>query len=228
LLFQTNGLGRFYRSGESWVVTINTDYDRKDPYLVAVLDKDLRTGHIYDSQQIPESGLFPFPLTHPLGQVFMADLLASNFGVIFHACGMINEGVGSIFVGRSGDGKSTLARYFLDIGGIKLLNDDRIILRNHKGNFQIYGSPWHGEVTTISPLDAPLQKIYILNQASHNQVVQLDPLDAAKQLFVRCFPTFWNKDGMKSTLTLIDKIVRNIPCYQLDFLPGPEIVEMVQ
>ena len=226
LAFKTSGPTTYYRDGNSWIVYTQFSSEAR-PHLVAAFDDNDRAGKIYDLAPAESSGMLPFPLRYPLCEVLMADLLSKEDGLILHASGISSDGSGKVFVGESGAGKTTIAKLFLERDGSMLLNDDRIIIRKKKNGYLMYGTPWHGELTQVSSQNVPLEKIFILNQARENRLIPLTPSQTATALFVRCFPPFWNPIGMDFTLQFIKGLVSSVPCYQLDFLPEPELLSLV-
>lgn len=80
---------------------------------MAVFDNDFKHGEVYS--RIPESGTSPDgllgnPLEYPLAEVLMICLLAQGRGLMFHACGIDDNGRGYLFAGNSTHGKSTMGR----------------------------------------------------------------------------------------------------------------------
>jgi hypothetical protein len=227
LSFKTKGPTSYYFDNHHWIVSVQRLIPGASPHLVAIFDNNNRKGAIFDLTPQQESGMLPFPLRYPIGQVLIADMLSKGRGLIVHASGIATGRSGLLFVGTSGAGKSTIARLFMERKGVILLNDDRIILRRENGLVYMHGTPWHGEIKEINPLVVPLEKIYILNQAKHNRVIPLKPSEAVSALFVRSFPTFWNQSGLDFNLDFISELVNKVQCYQLDFLPEKELVNFL-
>lgn len=112
--------------------------------------------------------------------------------------------------------------------GVKILSDDRIIIRQIDNKIFAYGTPWHGEVDISDPGRVEIEKILFLQHSEKNYVKPLSPVDAATRMFVRCFPTFWDKEGMAFTLKFIDEVVRKTPCYEFGFVPDKSAIEFVR
>jgi hypothetical protein len=112
--------------------------------------------------------------------------------------------------------------------GVKILSDDRLIIRKINGIFYAYGTPWHGDVEVANPGRVKIEEIFFLGHSKKNYIKPLSPMDAATRMFVRCFPTFWDKEGMEFTLGFIDEIVKKIPCYEFGFVPDKSAVEFVR
>ena len=92
-------------------------------------------------------------------------------GVELHACGVIDGGRGLLFIGNSGDGKTTTARLWQNETA-EIVSDDRVIVRAENGGWTMYGTPWHGEADICSAASAPLHRIYVLDKSARNGVAQ--------------------------------------------------------
>ncbi len=189
----------------------------------AILTPDFSSGDVYVIKK--KRG---FPFTYPLDELLMINLLARGRGVMVHALGIMDTDNGLLFAGTSGAGKSTLSNLWNDKKDITILSDDRIIIRKQDGQFWIYGTPWHGDAKVCSPEKAPLEKIFFLKHAEENKVERIEGIVAASKLLVCSFPTFWDKKGMEFTLGFIDELTREVPCYELGFLPDEGVVDLVR
>ena len=96
---------------------------------------DLYPGNRYEGEILLHPGFFEWsqpvdPLSTPLDELLYGALLARGRGAEIHGCGLIDaHGNGLLFAGRSGAGKTTMARLWQDVPGTTILSDDRIILR---------------------------------------------------------------------------------------------------
>jgi hypothetical protein len=204
----------------------NSGYVLRDYSTVAILESDWQVGQIYVD---PEEWAGGFPLGSRLNELLIINLLAKGRGVISHACGISTYGEGLLFPGISQAGKSTMANLWKsESGKITVLSDDRIIIRKQDGQFWIYGTPWHGEAKVCSPEKAPLEKIFFLKHAKTNKVERIEGINAASKLLVCSFPTFWDKKGMEFTLGFIDELTREVPCYELEFVPNKTVIDFVK
>ena len=145
-----------------------------------------------------------------------------------HACAVKDGQVGRLFVGQSGAGKSTTANLWRSIPDIHLLSDDRVIIRKTGVEYRQYGTPWHSDAWAASPESARLQQIFLLKQEKSNTLRRLEPVEAVGWLLSCAFPTFWDAQGMQFTLQFLADLCQSVPCYELGFLPQPDVVDFVR
>jgi hypothetical protein len=199
------------------------------PYKALWLDPAMERGHIVLNREIIPTDAPIFPLEYPLDELIMMHRLSRGEGVEVHALGLADrDGSGYLFLGHSGAGKSTTARLWMAEPGVKLLSDDRIILRKHDDKFWMYGTPWHGDAGVASPGRAPLNAIFFLEQWPTNELAPIPTSRAAAELFARSFLPHYLEEGIHFTLDFLDQITRSVSCSILRFTPTPGAVEAVR
>jgi hypothetical protein len=168
------------------------------------------------------------PFHGPAMELLMINYLAQGRGVITHACGIERGGKGILFVGESGAGKTALARLWGHGGGVDILSDDRVILRNRGGRYWIYGTPWHGEGGFASPRGGGLKAIFFLRQGTENVVEPVKAVNAVSRLLTCSFPPYWDAEGMEFTLGFLEDAVASVPCHELSFVPDSRVIDFVR
>ena len=132
-----------------------------------------------------------YPFEYPLNELLFIDLLAQGRGVEVHASGLIDpQGNGRLFLGQSGAGKTTISRLWQRLRGVRILSDDRIILRNEGGRIWMHGTPWHGEGLMALPARAPLTQIYFLRHSPSNSLVPQGKAEAVARMLPARFLRF--------------------------------------
>jgi hypothetical protein len=226
LIFDSGGAWSLYRIDGQDAIVLGATPTGSVPHKIALFNKDMRQVDIYSEAELLPGRFFPNPLEYPLSEVLMICLLAQGRGLMVHACGIDDGGLGYLFAGNSTHGKSTMAQLWKDQALV--LNDDRIVLRQRDGRFWMYGTPWHGDYTSVSPQGVPLHKIFFLHHDEANSTHRKDGVAAASMLLVRCFPPLWDVKGMDFTLNFFTQLVAGIPCYELGFLPDKKIIDFVR
>jgi hypothetical protein len=158
----------------------------------------------------------------------VSNLLSLGRGLEIHACGLITPaGDGYLFPGFSGAGKTTMARFWENVPGAKILSDDRIILRRSDELFWMYGTPWHGEAELAAPIRARLKEIFFLRRGLRNELVAKCQSEAAARLFSCAFPTFHNAAGLEFTLAFLEEVTAAIPCHDFFVFPDHRVIEFL-
>lgn len=195
-------------------------------YKYAAFNNDYSYGDIYNSN--PEIFLSSRPnaLTlFPSDQILLAQVLSDRSGCYIHASGMIINGQGVLFVGHSSAGKSTISKMLM--ADAELLCDDRIILRQQKDGFRIYGTWSHGELPFVSPNNAPLAALFFLEKAKTNRIIPLSPSEVVRMLPFYIIKPLITADWWKKIFLVIENIAKTIPAYQLQFDKSGAIRDLI-
>lgn len=228
LLFQSGGLWSLFAEPSGYRFSFLSPLLGMTPYKEAWLDLEFRSGRVLLSRRYFDTERPVYPLEYPLDELLMIHRLSRGEGVEVHAVGISDaRGCGHLFLGHSGAGKSTTARLWLDRPGVRILSDDRIILRVHEGQIWMYGTPWHGDAGIASPDCAPLSDIYLLGRGTRNERLPLSPGLAAAELFTRSFVTHHSEEGIQFTLEFLDRVAREVPCSIFKFVPDESAVEAI-
>ncbi len=226
-IFDSGSTWAFYRTNGRYVLQNDALAPGSSPTIFAVLEQGLKSGDIYITHTSLEQHLPPDPLGHPLNQILMILLLSLSKGILFHACGIDDDGAGYLFLGHSGQGKSTVAKLWFD-SRATVLNDDRIVVREKDGGFWMYGTPWHGDFKELSPKGLEISKIFILHPQGKNSAVPRNGAEGVAMLLARSFPPLWDHQGMSYTTDLCHGLIQKIPCFELRFEPDTRVVDFVR
>ena len=182
----------------------------------------------YNLPEDAPNGAIVDPLSYPVEQLLMMNILARNIGLVVHSCGVSYRGAGLLFVGSSTAGKTTMANLWGENEETKILSDDRIIVRSADNAYRIYGTPWHGTGRFAKPDSAVLKRVFFLKKGFGNSLRVLAPAEAVSRMIAASFPPFWSKTGMEFTLSLCSGIFENIVPYELTFKPEGSAVDLIK
>ena|GEM_PF-1175780 len=164
-------------------------------------------------------------LNYPSDQVLLTNRLLRLGAVVLHACGVVMNGRGYVFCGRSGIGKTTMARMWRNRGAT-LLNDDRVILRVVNGEVRLFSSPWHGEEREVKAGNVPLAGFFHLTQATAHRLTPLTGALSGARLVATAIAPFYAADGIACLLEQADQLTARAPSYDLAFAREPSVVDV--
>jgi len=203
------------RDGGDWVfaLAIHGRVQR-----LARFDADFREGVVVVDPDSFYARDVHYPLAYPLDELIFLHRLAREGGLLLHACGVVREGHARLFTGRSGAGKTTLARLELARGGCEVLSDDRVVLwETSDGSFEVCGTPWHGDAPLARAARAPLGAIHAIRQARDLGARHLGGVSAAAAVLGNAFLPAHDAVGAERTLALAERLVSRVPVGELAF-----------
>jgi hypothetical protein len=228
-LFDSGGTWQLLQSSGELLFTFRSSLRGSVPYKTARFNSAFTTGDVqlyrphYDRQ--PSDAVYP--LEYPLDELLMIHLLSQDRGVEIHACGLLDpNGRAYVFAGQSGAGKSTIARLWLNRPGVRLLTDERVVLRTDRPRVAAHGTPWHGEAGLAAPLAGDLAAVFFLNQGPAS-VIPVTGSQAAARLLACSFLPFHSADAVDRTMAAVERVTREAPCYDLWFTPDQSVIDVV-
>ena len=146
----------------------------------------------------------------------IADNLLSCDTLLFHGSVIAVDGKGYLFTAKSGTGKSTHTRLWREYFGERavMVNDDKPLLHITDSSVTAYGTPWDGKHRLSTNIVVPLKGICILTRNAKNHIEPVEP-HAVYPLIVQQTNRSLLADGMKQTLSLIDRMLTVVPVYRL-------------
>ena len=228
-LFNTlpDGLWKVWKSADekSYIFSLHEVLTDNSPYRIAVTDNTLRKIEVFSPDADRKS---ISPLEYPLDELIISGHLNINrIGILLHSALVSLNGRGLLFSGTSGSGKSTLSELWLAENKADVLTDERVIIREKEGSLWAFGTPWHGTAGIHKNKGAPLSAVCFIRHGAVNELRRLSVMDAANRLMVRCFPTFWHKEGMQFALDFCGLIASSIECYEFGFVPDESAVNFI-
>ena len=141
---------------------------------------------------------------------------------------------GCHFLGKSGTGKSTHARLWLQYNeGSTLLNDDNPVVRLFKGedgkiSTKVYGSPWSGKTPCYRNEVVDVGGFILLSQAPFNKISRLKGV-AAYAALVPCISGMrWDKEIANGIHQTENALASNVPVWYLECLPDEAAAKLCQ
>lgn len=150
-------------------------------------------------------------------------------GVLIHSsCVGLGDGTGAAFIGRSGIGKSTHSRLWLQhVPSARLINDDQPAVRVYgDGRVVIYGTPWSGKTRCYQKDSAELKGIFCMRQSGENRLVRLDAVKAFSELLKSTSLMRCDLESYRKIVQTLSAIVEHTPVYRLENRPEKAAVEL--
>jgi hypothetical protein len=179
----------------------------------------LMTEETYREATLYAEGERLFGLNDAL-MVMFALSTAGEQTLLMHASVVSYQGAAYLMLGKSGTGKSTHTRLWLEhIEGTQLVNDDNPIVRIVDGSLMVYGSPWSGKTPCYRNVSYPVGAFVQLSQAPFNKIRRIKGIEAYVSLVPAVSGKRWDKriaDGLHATE---DWVASHVPMYHLQCLP---------
>ena len=216
-----NNHGVYLKEDGSYQILVSDVYQRKCCLLEASPDFSRGTVALRGDESMRTFGL-----NNSLMMMF-AFANAQNCTLLMHSSVIRKDGIGYLFLGVSGTGKSTHTQHWLDwIEGTDLMNDDNPVVRFIDGQAVVFGSPWSGKTPCYRNIEAPVGGFVQLKQAPYNKIRQMEVIETFASILPSCSVMKWDKrvyTGICDTVANIMEVTRT---YFLENLPDREAVEL--
>lgn len=145
-----------------------------------------------------------------------------------HSSVVMKDGRAYMFLAKSGTGKSTQSRMWLEnIPGTELLNDDNPVVRvMDDGSVRVFGTPWSGKTPCYRNLSADLGAMVRIRRCSENRITRLTNIESYVLVSESC-------SGYRSIEEMADGlyestsfIVLRWPCFVLDCRPDADAAKV--
>lgn len=200
------------------------------PHLAARINADTSAATIYVGEswtrffpETDEAGkrVTGDPFRYPLDQLVIMHHLATRGGVIVHSAGLDLDGLGIVFPGVSGAGKTTLSHLLTDAGlGDGMLSDDRTIVRTslRDGDPAVaWGTPWPGDAGITKGGGVTLGALCFLAQGDEPAVTPLAPAEGVRRLFPVISCPWYDRNLTGAVLETCARLVDATPCFEFRF-----------
>lgn len=149
-------------------------------------------------------------------------------GLFLHASAVVLDGKAYLFSGHSGAGKSTHTQLWQQVfgGEARVINDDKPALRRIDGRWIAYGTPWCGKDGINRNERAPLAGICYLKKAQQNRIRRLSKREAMERILAQTVRKFPDARKLDMLLSLLEKLLDEIPVYELENLPEPDAARL--
>jgi hypothetical protein len=175
-------------------------------------------------QQIILEGNFARIFEQILYQAYWSAILRKGIdSFLLHSSGIVRDGKGYVFTGKSGSGKSTITT--LSEGAL-VLNDEITLIDFSGGRAVVSDTPFNGFFPDKTEGTAPLSAIMLLKQADFHRITRTRAGESIKTLSREIIPPMGLETPLSPSvywdmLGYAKKISGLVPLYLLEFLPDP-------
>lgn len=196
-------------------------YSKSRPECILIPSDDFRESVVYIPSSMLE-GVTDFALSNSM--MLLYTFCTSPYETLMvHASVIRHNGGGYMFLGRSGTGKSTHSRLWLNhIDDAVLLNDDNPVIRVVDGEAVVFGTPWSGKTPCYKNESVPLKAIVRLSQAPYNKITRNIPLKAYASLMPACSCMRWERASTDALHRTVEKVITKVRCWHLECLPDAD------
>ena len=140
--------------------------------------------------------------------------------VSLHAACVELDGFAVAFTGKSGLGKSTRARAWVEGLGAQFISGDRPAVRLEKDGCVACGVPWDGKEQIFRDVERPLKCILEVRRSPANYVRRLSEEQARQVIMQQSFIPMWDTDAAVMAIANVRGLIRKTPVYRV--FCGPE------
>lgn len=159
------------------------------------------------------------PLPYPVDGLLLYFLSSAMGDIMIHGSGVICGGLGWLFTGRSGSGKTTIAGIF-DRAGDRVIHDDRLILRREAAGWVMHSTPVY---RNDEPRSAAIDHLWGITHGSTNVSTPVSGAEAVAMVLSNCVQQNWDKAAVLQLAASAGELATSVRISRLAFRPDNSI-----
>lgn len=199
--------------------SILTDHIYRLNHETMLIDKDWKNGYILQPFNMEDASAF-------ITMVFMTHAVRRHMLQIH--CSIVEyKGVGILFLGPSGIGKTTQAERWAEFKDALIINGDIGYVEDTGNGFLAWGTPWHGSSPYCVNTSVPVVAMVVLKQSSENKLRRLQGFEMVTEVSGSVFYPTWLEDGMELCTATLNDLLTSVPVYLLENKADEEAVNLL-
>lgn len=159
----------------------------------------------------------------------LSQLLADSGGLLLHGCAVERDGVTVLFIGRSGSGKTTMARLCRPD---TCFADDGVVVVRQDNQFMVHSSPFCQIEETDKSVNGhrgTIQKILLLEKQSFDRVSELEKHAMMRFMLQHAIHFFkYMDDGSaRKGFETVRMLLQSLPTYRLQFTRYTDVWNLI-
>lgn len=148
------------------------------------------------------------------GSVFARKALETG-GLVLHGCALRLRGSGILLMADSGGGKSTQRRYLQELcrDSVRVVNDDKPLLKFDGGGVTLHGTPWSGTSELNLDISADLRAIYFIEKSDAVSIKRMPEGDAIARIYPQ-LAKYHSGEHTALVLDYMDRIIKRIAVFE--------------
>lgn len=163
------------------------------------------------------------PMEYPLDGLILYYLTVISGDIMIHGSGVNYNGLGYLFSGISGRGKTTMAKLW-DDHGATIIHDDRLIIRKSETGYSMYNTPVY---RNEEPRESHIDRIFLIEHGTKNEMIPVKSAAAIGLVMANCIQHNWDQDIIEGLLDSVLQVCSDVPVYKLRFKPDSSIIEFL-
>ena len=153
----------------------------------------------------------------------LAQLLVQDDILLMHGAVVAVDGQAYLFTAKSGTGKTTHTRLWMQQFGDRavMVNGDKPLLHVTNTGVTVYGTPWDGKEHLSRNIACPLKAVCILTRSETNHIERISSKEALTMLCQQSYRPA-QPAALRKTLALVDLLSSSVPLYKLGCNMEPE------
>jgi len=158
----------------------------------------------------------------------IVSVMNRNNGFVLHASSLVRKGLGYIFVGKKGAGKSTVRQLFPDLLS---LGDDLALVRKEGHRYNLFGSPVYQRANRIYPnKKVRIAGVFELVQAEEDFLERLSFTQAVNSIVKHAFVCDKEPRDRQGKILLVKTCAdfcQKVRCYKLFFTKSRKLMNLI-